>query len=209
VSWPVAVPSRCARRHSGRAGRARRDGVANSSTQPEQRRVAKLSNEAASTVRPHAASKRPRHGDHLGSRRVTATKRRAPRIGDPSTPSMPTFRIGEVNFLQYTFGWRCLSSSRRFCRSWWRFRSGGVGEAMTGHTERLCDGIAGRRPIPWAARPPGREGRQRQLRLHRRAEASASADPRPHTSRTPPLNPVRAVVRASTRILAILNGGPS
>ena len=28
---------------------------------------------------------------------------------------------------------------------------------MTGHTERLCDEIAGRRPLPWAAASPGRE----------------------------------------------------
>jgi hypothetical protein len=28
---------------------------------------------------------------------------------------------------------------------------------MTVHTERLCDGIAGRRPIPWAAASLGRE----------------------------------------------------
>jgi hypothetical protein len=28
---------------------------------------------------------------------------------------------------------------------------------MTGYAERLCDGIAGRRPIPWAAAGPGRE----------------------------------------------------
>jgi hypothetical protein len=28
---------------------------------------------------------------------------------------------------------------------------------MAGHTERRCDGIAGRRPIPWADASPGRE----------------------------------------------------